>query len=739
MDNETVTLQGIPCFDYKPIVMKLAQTNFIYGSNGTGKSSIALKLSRKEFEPNKNDVSVELFNQDYVHRIIDPSTEIDGVFTLRSGGTEVQKRLVEIEGDGKKPGLLDEAISQLSRLETTRNNNEKKVKKADNSLKNMMWELKDSLPDNLRKHAFTGLLNKKESFIKEVKKRYKQLNTKANIIEIDILERKFKALKGSGTSEIIDELEAIPIKTTIPIEIITILKTPFVQDKSNPLSDLSTKLSHADWVRQGIDYIEKSEGICPFCQQKLTKELINTLNSLFDVEYQQAKQTLSQYAAQIRVDIDNLSRYTEKVERIKLIDTEALRAKLYALQNNYNDVLRTIEKKLEKMGDAFELKLNYSSDEVNQALDDLNSTIRLYKQDLADKKHSLSNLKENIWLYFLKKEDVSAAYHEYIGEIKNPNKALINLESKIKEITKKRDSLQDELLDLRNQLTSTQEVMQEMNEILKGLGFSNFSLKLYGDKQENYQLVRSDGSIAERLSEGEKTLISFLYFYYFIKQKARDKTHNQNFWVIIDDPISSLDSQTLLAISHLCRELASLSLTNDTTLSRFFLFTHNAYFYHEVIYLDRSTRLSQKQRLYGLITKNFDGKSNISITKDNKFDSIYNLLWRDIQTAKNNNIMNATVQNSMRRIIEDYFMTINMTVNHKLISKFKLPLQLPAKSLLSWINDGSHKIRWDLDFAATSFDSTLYFEAFKQIFNATGQIGHYDAMMNPNNVQDTSE
>ena len=60
-------------------------------------------------------------------------------------------------------------------------------------------------------------------------------------------------------------------------------------------------------------------------------------------------------------------------------------------------------------------------------------------------------------------------------------------------------------------------------------------------KEYGYEITRS-GEVADRLSEGEKTAISFIYFLNSLKDKNFDIS---NGIVVIDDPISSFDSFSL--------------------------------------------------------------------------------------------------------------------------------------------------------------------------------------------------
>ncbi|RYG08320.1 MAG: hypothetical protein EOO07_25830, partial [Chitinophagaceae bacterium] len=66
----------------------------------------------------------------------------------------------------------------------------------------------------------------------------------------------------------------------------------------------------------------------------------------------------------------------------------------------------------------------------------------------------------------------------------------------------------------------------------------------------------------------------------------------------------------------------------------------------------------------------------------------------------------------------------------KLIGKFETKEEREiCKSLLSWINDGSHSINDDLFIEVPTQTIETYKKVFKNIFDKTNHIAHYNMMM----------
>ena len=112
----------------------------------------------------------------------------------------------------------------------------------------------------------------------------------------------------------------------------------------------------------------------------------------------------------------------------------------------------------------------------------------------------------------------------------------------------------------------------------------------------------------------------------------------------------------------------------------------------------------------------------------NPIQSSYELLWQEL---KSENVKSSiTVQNIMRRIIENYFKLLGKYGDDDLIQKFGTKEEQEiCKSLISWINDGSHSINDDLFVELQDRTIENYKNVFKEIFILTNHEGHYNMMM----------
>lgn len=112
----------------------------------------------------------------------------------------------------------------------------------------------------------------------------------------------------------------------------------------------------------------------------------------------------------------------------------------------------------------------------------------------------------------------------------------------------------------------------------------------------------------------------------------------------------------------------------------------------------------------------------------NPIESSYELLWRELKERNANS--GITIQNTMRRIIENYFKILGRFSDDDILSKFEnLQEQQICNSLMYWINDGSHCLPDDLYIQHPDDSTELYMSVFKKVFDYAGHLSHYNMMM----------
>lgn len=196
--------------------------------------------------------------------------------------------------------------------------------------------------------------------------------------------------------------------------------------------------------------------------------------------------------------------------------------------------------------------------------------------------------------------------------------------------------------------------------------------------------------------------------------------------VVFDDPVSSLDSDILFIVSSLIKGLFNEVRNNVGHLKQIFVMTHNVYFHKEITFdIRRSQSNAMKDETFWIVRK-YDHGSKLTHYSFNPIKTSYDLMWGEIRDPNRSTL---TIQNTIRRILENYFYILGGYPLKELPDKFEGKDKMICNSMLSWVNDGSHCLCDDLYITIEDETVDKYLEVFKEIFRITGHQAHYAMMM----------
>jgi wobble nucleotide-excising tRNase len=107
--------------------------NFIYGTNGTGKSTISRLMDQKdypglEFKQPKDDAVIMVYNEDYIRENVQSYGNIPGVFTLTKQNAEKKKAIDDTTAAQKKlQPKMEHAAQDLEKNKGEQTDREKKA------------------------------------------------------------------------------------------------------------------------------------------------------------------------------------------------------------------------------------------------------------------------------------------------------------------------------------------------------------------------------------------------------------------------------------------------------------------------------------------------------------------------------------------------------------------------------------------------------------------------------------
>jgi len=366
-------------------------------------------------------------------------------------------------------------------------------------------------------------------------------------------------------------------------------------------------------------------------------------------------------------------------------------------------------------------------------ISDANKEIAKHNAIVTNFQNERSQLISAIWKFVVEKAKDEISKYATIAN--GLNNGIKNISEEIKKKEGAYNALDNEIKKLNKNVTSIQPTIDEINKTLLSYGFHSFNITPSSSEKGCYQIKRDDGTLVEStLSEGEITFITFLYFLQLAKGATSEAAITEDRILVIDDPVSSLDSNVLFIVSALIKEIIKKIKRDTGNIKQLILLTHNVYFHKEVTFIDGRTKTNNETNFW-ILRKHKKVSTVQSYEMKNPIKSSYDLLWQEIKNKDENS--GITIQNTMRRIIENYFKMLGKYGDDDLIHKFENKEEQDiCRSLICWINDGSHSFSDDLFIEVQDDTIDRYLTVFKAIFEKTDNLGHYNMMMA---IEDSAE
>ena len=727
-----LTIKAIATYDESGVtITDLKKINFIYGANGCGKTTIT-KFIHDETGPAfpncqlkwNNDLPLKalVYNKDFRERNFGKGS-LPGVFTL---GQATSEQIAEIQGlqidlaDIKENGIKKKVA--LEKLE------QQKVI-CDEDFKEAAWTKIYKKYEVDFKEAFTGVMRKDFFKIRVINERIKNTSTLKSIAE---LREKAKTIFGKVPT-VIPSIPQISYNRLIEIEQDQIWKKKIIGKADVEIAKLIQKLNLNDWVNEGREYLQENP-TCPFCQSDtISADFRKQLEDYFDESFMKDTTLVKNMSEEYIRLASNLSNQMDGIEKNEKINVET---KLdIAL---FSTLLKTNTSQFTGNRELMSAKLKEPSRSIDlvstkEQLKDIAEVITRANKGVADHNTIVQNytteradLIKSVWRFLA--EENAIALDAYIKQSDGMQEGIDTLQKQKEDLATQYLALKKKIELANKNVTSVQPSVDQINGTLKHFGFSNFEIVPSLTEKNQYQIHREDGSVAEStLSEGEVTFITFLYFLQLAKGSVFESTISDERVLVIDDPISSLDSNILFVVSSLIKEIIKEIKDGIGYIKQLVLLTHNVYFHKEVSFVDGRTPENGETHFW-ILRRNKNVSEIQHYGMKNPIKNSYELLWHELRVQKKSG--GVGIQNTMRRIIENYFRVLGKYGNDELIAKFDDAEEREiCRSLISWINDGSHSLPDDLFIEQQDTTIEKYWDVFKNVFDRMDHLAHYDMMM----------
>lgn len=729
--------------------------NFFYGSNGTGKTTVAEELQKPanleiNHGVNLSDYNIYSYNTDFIKANFSLKNKVKAIYTAGSINVANQQRIDEIKKltkDNKK-----EIEREETAIQTAKNAKDAAYK----GFQKLLWT-NSAAERQFFSQFMTGFLKGQDLFISKVIAAYNNRDTDSLLEDYDKLQKTIvTAFNGDDTTYPHFTLPTISIPNKDDI-----LSTSLTTSESTEFARFVKVLNNASWLKEGHDKYHNKEGKCPYCQGNLSEDFEEKYKSCFDEDYQKSINELTLF----RKDYEyQLTSFIEGLRKNCVGTLPTLDLKLY---NQYID---TLEDKLKINLQLIDNKI--ANPEIVVELEKIDDLLTVIKGNVAvnnvliDEHKKIIENRKNI-----KKRCETDAYRylafKFTNEIITYKDSIGNIDAEISshETTKQtlestNTTLADEAKQLGANVVSAGPVVEAINKTITRSGFQGFHLEWNENDKGSYQVCYNSKDDAgnyipaTRLSEGETNFIAFLYFYFTVV--GTDETGStKDSIVIIDDPVSSMDSQTLFIVSSLVKNLIDRCINassieegaaiKDNNVAQIFILTHNVYFHANITpeYEDNYSAVNFYQ-----ITKNAN-QSHIKLrtkTKDgenyniNPIKNSYAALWRELDEVETS----ISACNIIHRILGYYFLNLCGYTNKKLETELLIN---NSDKFLKDENGNDTQERFNLvrsfleylDHSQNTVGNEVYFvdgvdvqtcrDTFKLVFDTMQQSQHYEMMM----------
>lgn len=664
---------------------------------------------------------IKVFNQDYIKENIKIKEGITKPITLILGDTN-KKIVKKIETNEKK---LEDKNDKIKKAKQKIEEKKEKEKETFTNIAKNIYVAITGSPSrtylrNNAKEDFSLLKNKKilssknlDKLLVSAKQKPKQHINKLTQIKIK-LDGKDKNLK--------DAINSYIVKAK------TLLKETV---ESKTIKRIKENQDISDWIENGITIHKKHKSTkCEFCGQKLSENRLKELSEHFNKADKNLKQ-----------DVNNLINNFLNIKKIINNKNYPDKARFYnELQKNYDkkcnkfdeereELLNQIKKFIEiletkKFNTTKPITLNtkISSDKFSQLLEKIIETI-----NKNNEKTDNFETRKNDAINNLKKHYLSTIF----DKINKLRKEIINLKKIVKKLENGNPKKQNEkgtkelkkiIKQDQNKISSAHKACKKMNEGLEEfLGRNELvfephkieTTNIEGEDQsvtDGFTIKRNSKEAAKNLSEGEKTAIAFVHFIVSL----RDQNFNtEEGIIVIDDPVSSLDSNSLFQAFAFLKNAVK-------NAHQAFIFTHNFEFLKLLLNWSKGMR-NGKSNYYMIKNYYKDNVRQAFLDKMDKelwsYESEYHYLFKILKDFESNNdgsIAQAYPIPNIARKVLDTFLLFRVPSGKGIYSKLKKIEETTSfnknkiTAIYKFVNDQSH-------ITGGGFNPALVIEAQKNV------------------------
>lgn len=730
----TLSLDDIPCFsDSAETEISFKKVNFIFGANGSGKSSLCRKVADTLAQSKDEPTKVLLYNRQYRDGVVSSSDSLDGHVAVGPEAVEAKRKISELKRDLEK--LRDKESKQSEQLNGNSEGSEghkNAIERIEREILDLLWQYRSSaVKRSAIKDLFPGTAGSKARFYEVFTPMVQKELTSPFVGPIEDLAdlgETFGNLKDfqgeqlhpfqipDSTMETLQELQALS----------GLLSKAVIDNSQSDYSADAKRVGDSAWLSKGFELLAITSPHCPFCTQEIEKQKLDEINSFFQSQYEVTISRLRLGLTASRSCESDLRSLAAGLPDDSPVSNVEVRQALIRLADQLHDFSQLLERKLaspkQVLGDA---SLIQNMNLLNSATSGYNSQVVAFNTQLKTRQQLLKQMQTRAQTALL-----SPLWDYDRKNYVNLCKARDSTEQRLAETVKNISEVERKISDAARDARDAKVAVDWMNSLIRFLIGDSFHLEEISTDSSGhgYKVVRRDGSPAgSSLSEGEEQLLAFLYFISSVRNVGQEgnEAPERECVVIVDDPMSSLDSELLYGVSTILNDVIWGMKDGTWKIKQFFCCSHNSAFYRNLTY---SFRHSDGRYQHFFIRKGPFGHHSIEPVSESPVSTTYKELWRSIAKAGESSD-SVGLANTMRRILENYFQTDNHLSQLRQLRDIGSKDRIAFNTLVNWSHDGSHNLFDTLEVGTHALVNESLLRVFEHLFRSTGHAAHYEMMM----------
>lgn len=678
----------------------------IFGRNGSGKSTLVRHLRDKHHPEStsatttttETDLDILVFNEDYVHEnlggVFTGSGLSSALFVTGSVNVEIE---AQIDAATRRKARVARLVAKARAIHKRRN---QLLKTAHDTARDAVRELPG------------------ESGAMKAATAEKTLRDANPCTDGD--EATDRRLLTTDQASIPDSVAGLPdAQVSVDLSHVgRVLSRNVAADASAALSDLTPE--QRSWVEKGAE-LHENRDTCLLCENDLVAPRSDLLAALRTTEMLDLRADLDALQTSLQTQSNAVTELTnDLVERVKRIDTSAvdmtkIADELEAARSYLDQLSACLAAKLTQPQATIELpKLNRPT---SRQFGKLLSIVKRTNDDWERQRTNLASQQQ-----LAAARCLGRLRNTHIPRIEAARIGAATAEQRLASLKTEQEEIDSKISKLSAQRLATQDANPLARQLTIGLrnylGHDELTVKVeIQNGAPGFALYRTSGRRAERLSDGERTAISLLHFLTSLQETDRADGLRET-CVVLDDPVSSLDGQSIRNAFHFIVNSLDNGQGTDK-VGQYLVFTHSEAFFG--LWRDKLTDRAGKVGSFNALLRLDARQSNEGGQREPileafppgaiKYRSEYYRVFDQVVVAveQPSNFIDQGIANTARRMMESFARWKVPPATDLSDSFIRLMKQVPAdakperfKSVLQFLQSGSHLEEIDVGTEAES-------------------------------------